>query len=175
MSKNTPSRNTLRDRVGAKPRYSLLRLFGSPQELVDKADADLSRLVNSLTRGEQREALWALMDCAIAVFHVGDWLRATHTDHHASSHEFGLSSQWIRMTRDICHSAKHGDLTWADALGATHSPVIARLEYEAAPGDDGHRRADIWVVTNDQTRYSVPEVLQHAIADWKRFLAQSRI
>ena len=76
--------------------------------------------------GDQREALWALMDCAIAAFHIGDWLRATHVDHHASSRRFAQRSQCIRMTRDICHSAKHGDLQWVDAQAATHGPIVVK-------------------------------------------------
>jgi hypothetical protein len=74
-------------------RHSLLRLFGSPRELLAKANADLIRLVDSLSRGKPREALWSLMDCAIAVFHVGDWIRAGHTDHHASSRRFAQRSR----------------------------------------------------------------------------------
>jgi hypothetical protein len=128
-----------------------------------------------LTHGEQREALWALMDCAVAAFHIGDWLRATHTDHHASSHRFAQRSQWTRTTRDICHAAKHGDLMWADAAAATHSPVVVRLEYEPNVGCDGQRRAEIWVVTSDQPRCSVVDVLRNAISDWVTFLDQRRI
>ncbi len=158
-----------------RSRHSLLRLFGSPRELLAKANADLIRLVDSLSHGKSREALWALMDCAIAVFHIGDWIRATHTDHHASSHRFAQRSQWIRMTRDICHAAKHGDLKWAEAQAATHGPVVIKLEYESNDAHDGPQRAGIWVVTSDQVRHGVVDVLQHAISDWMRFLDQKGI
>ena len=63
----------------------LLRLFCTPRELISKADSDLTRLTDALARGRQREALHALMDCSITVFHAGDWIRATHTDHRHSS------------------------------------------------------------------------------------------
>jgi hypothetical protein len=96
-------------------RNSLLRLFGSSRELLAKANADWSRLVDSLSRSSEREALWALMDCAVTVFHIGDGIRATHVDHHAMSLRFAQDSKWIRMTRDLCHAAKHGDLRWEDS------------------------------------------------------------
>ena len=35
---------------------SLLRLFGTPRELLSKADSDLARLADALARGRQREA-----------------------------------------------------------------------------------------------------------------------
>jgi hypothetical protein len=158
-----------------RSRHGLLRLFGSPRELLAKANSDLIRLDELLSRGKLREALWPLMDCAIAVFHVGDWIRATHTDHHASSRRFAQRSQWIRMTRDVCHAAKHGDLTWAEDQAATHGPVIVKLECKSNDADDGQQRARLWVVTSDQARHGVADVLRHAISDWTRFLDQKGI
>jgi hypothetical protein len=155
--------------------HGLLRLFGSPRELIAKANVDLIRLVEALSRGKSREALWSLMDCAIAVFHVGDWIRAAHTDHHASSRRFAQRSQWIRMTRDICNAAKHGDLKWTEAQAATRGPVVIKLEYQSNQAQDGHQRVEIWVITRDQARHGVAEVLRHAISDWTRFLDQKGI
>lgn len=159
----------------ARSQNSLLRLFGSPRELLTKADADLSRLVEALSRGEQRAALWALADCAITVFHTGDWLRATHTDYRATSLRFAQRSQWIRMARDICHAAKHGDLTWDEAQAATHGPTVAKLEYQPGRARGEQKQASLWVVTNDQSRHNVVDVLQHAISDWTRYLDQKGI
>jgi hypothetical protein len=79
------------------------------------------------------------------------------------------------MTRDICHAAKHGDLKWADAATAIHSPVVVRLEYEANVVLDGQRRAEIWVVTSDQHRRSVVDVLRNALSDWATFFDQRGI
>lgn len=161
--------------VGTLLHSPLLRLFGSPRELLAKAGGDLARLQDAVARENDREALWALMDCAIAVFHVGDWIRATHTDHHASSRRFAQRSTWIRMTRDICHAAKHGDLTWGEEKATSHGPLVAKLEYRATATKDGQQRAGIWVVTSNQSRHSVVDVLQHAISDWMRFLDQKGI
>jgi len=158
------------DVTQARSRNSLLRLFGSPQELLSKAHADLGRLVAALSRGEQRAALWALMDCAIAVFHTGDWIRATHTDHHAASLRFARSSQRIRIVRDICHAAKHGDLTWKPAQVAAHGPTVVKLEYQRGLGEQ--RQASVWVTTNDQSRHDVVDVLHRAISEWTQFLDQ---
>jgi hypothetical protein len=159
----------------ARSRNSLLRLFSSPRELLTKADADLNRLVGALSRDEQRAALWALMDCAIAVFHTGDWLRATNTDHRATSLRFAQRSQWIRIARDICHAAKHGDLTWDEAHAATHGPAVAKLEYQPGRARGKQQQAFFWVVTSDQSRHNVVDVLQHAISDWTRYLDQKGI
>jgi hypothetical protein len=158
-----------------RSRLSLIRLFGSPRELLAKADADLNRLVEALSRGQQRAAIWALMDCAIAVFHTGDWLRATHTDHRASSLRFANRSQWIRMVRDICHAAKHGDLTWDEAQAGTHEPVVAKLEYQRGPARGDQHQARFWVVARDESRHNVVDVLQHAILDWIRYLDRNGV
>ena len=154
---------------------SLLRLFGSSRELLAKADADLARLVEALSRDEQRAALWALMDCAIAVFHTGDWLRATHSGHRATSLQFAQRSQWIRITRDICHAAKHGDLTWNKPQAAEHGSVVVQLKYQPRRASGKRQQAHVWVVTSDQSRHSVVDVLRQAISDWTRFLDQKGV
>jgi hypothetical protein len=81
------------------------------------------------------------------------------------------------MTRDICNAAKHGDLKWTAAQAATHGPVVIKLklEYQSNDAHDGHHRANIRVVTIDQGRHDVADVLQHAISDWTRFLDQKGI
>src|SRR5690349_8242547 len=107
-----------------------LRLFGTPRELLSKADSDLARLTDALARGHQREALHVLMDCSITVFHTGEWIRATHTDHRRSSSDLAESSKCLRMTRDIVNAAKHGDLTWKSVDGETHGAVLAKMEYK---------------------------------------------
>ena len=156
-------------------RSSLLRLLGSSRELLAKSNADLSRLVDSLSRSKEREALWALMDCAITVFHIGDWIRATHVDHHATSLRFAQGSKWIRMTRDLCHAAKHGDLRWEDSQAATHGPVLIKLECERRTASDNQPPNTIWAITQDGSRHSVVEVMQEAISYWTRFLYQRGI
>lgn len=164
-----------RRRGDTRSRNSLLRLFGSSRELLAKSNADLSRLVDSLSRSKEREALWALMDCAVTVFHIGDWIRATHVDHHATSLRFAQDSKWIRMTRDLCHAAKHGDLRWEDSQAATHGPVLVKLEYGDGTESDPLPPNVIWAITQDGSRHSVVEVLQEAISDWTRFLDQKRV
>lgn len=79
------------------------------------------------------------------------------------------------MTRDICHAAKHGNLTWDAEKAASHDPLVAKLEYQATATKDGQQRACIWVVTSDQSRHSVVDVLQQAISDWTRFLDQKGV
>jgi hypothetical protein len=81
-------------RGDAQSHNRFLRLFGSSRELLAKSNAALSRLVDSLSRSE-REALWALMDCAVTVFHIADWIRATHIDHYDASFRFAQGSQGI--------------------------------------------------------------------------------
>lgn len=148
---------------------SLLRLFGTPRELLSKADSDLARLTDALARGRQREALHALMDCSITVFHTGDWIRATHTDHHRSSSDLAASSKWLRMTRDIANAAKHGDLTWKPVDAETHGAVLAKMEYKIDRRNPatGHR---IVGFATDATSHDVLDVLREAIAEWRAFV-----
>ena len=162
-------------RADTQSHNSLLRLFGSSRELLAKSNADLSRLVDSLSCSKDREALWALMDCAITVFHIGDWIRATHVDHHATSLRFAQGSKWIRMTRDLCHAAKHGDLKWEDSQAAMHGSVLMKLECDRRTASDDHPPNTIWAITQDGSRHSVVKVLQEAISDWTRFLDQRGI
>jgi hypothetical protein len=147
---------------------SFLRLFGSPRELLSKADGDLARLTDALARRCQREALHALMDCSITVFHTGDWIRAMHTDHRRSSSELAANSNWLRMTRDVANAAKHGDLTWKPVDVETHGAVLAKLEYEIDRRDPsaGHR---IVGVASDTTSHDVLDILRNAIAEWRAF------
>jgi hypothetical protein len=148
---------------------SLLRIFGSPHELLAKADSDLARLTDALAHGRQRSALWALMDCSITVFHVGDWVRATHTDHRPSSSAFAVTSKWLRMARDIANAAKHGDLTWKPADAETHGAVLAKMEY-ATDRRDGRGDHRIVALATDGTSYDVVDVLREAIAEWRAFV-----
>lgn len=153
---------------------SLLRLFGSPRELLAKADSDLARITNALVRGEQREALWALMDCSIAVFHTGDWVRAGHTGHRRASSDLAETSKWLRMARDIANAAKHGDLTWKPTDAETHGAVLARLEYKTDRREPakGH---SIVALALDGTRYDVVDVLRKAIEEWRGFVEAKSI
>ena len=148
---------------------SLLRLFGTPHQLLSKAESDLARLTDALARGRQREALHALMDCSITVFHTGDWIRATHADHRRSSSDLAASSKWLRMTRDIANAAKHGDLTWKPADAKMHGALLARLEYKSDPRNaaTGHR---IVGFATDATTHDVLDVLREAIAEWREFV-----
>jgi hypothetical protein len=148
---------------------SLLRLFGTPRELLSKADGDLARLTDALARGRQREALHALMDCSITVFHTGDWIRATHTDHRRSSSDLAANSKWLRMTRDIANAAKHGDLTWKAVDAETHGAMLAKLEYKVdrRKPATGHR---IVGLATDATSHDVLDVLREAIAEWRAFV-----
>ena len=148
---------------------SLLRLFGKPHELISKADSDLARLTDALARGRQREALHALMDCSITVFHTGDWIRATHTDHRRSSSDLAASSKWLRMTRDIANAAKHGDLTWKPVDAEIHGAVLAKMEYKIDRRNPatGHR---IVGFATDATSHDVLDVLREAIAEWRAFV-----
>jgi hypothetical protein len=147
---------------------TFLRLFGAPRELLSKADSDLARLTDALARGRQRDALHALMDCSITLFHTGDWIRATHAHHHRSSSELAVTSKWLRMTRDIANAAKHGNLTWKPVDVETHGAVLAKLEYRIdrrSPGTDHH----IVALANDDTNYDVLDILRNAIAEWLAF------
>lgn len=148
---------------------SFLRLFGTSRELLSKADSDLARLTDALARGHQREALHALMDCSVTVFHTGDWIRATHTDHRRSSSDLAANSRCLRMTRDIANAAKHGDLTWKLADAETHGPVLAKMEYKVNRRNSatGHR---IVALATDGTSHDVLDVLRDAIAEWRTFL-----
>lgn len=148
---------------------SFLRLFGTPRELLSKADSDLARLTDALARGDQREALYALMDCSITVFHTGDWIRATHTDHRRSSSDLVANSKCLRMTRDIANAAKHGDLTWKPVDSETHGAVLAKMEYKVNRGNPaaGHR---IIALAIDETSRDVLDVLRAAIAEWRAFV-----
>ena len=101
-----------------RSRNSLLRLFGSSRELLGESNADLRRLLDALSSSKPREAMWALMDTAITVFHIGDWIRTTHVGHGVTSKQFAQDSKWIRMTRGLCHAAKHVDLTREDSRAA---------------------------------------------------------
>lgn len=158
----------------ARERNSLLRLFGSPHEVLAKANADLARLTDALGHGRQRDALWALADCSITVFHVRDWIRATRSDHRAETGELVATSQWIRMTRDICHAAKHGDLTWWPEQAEVHGPTLAKLEYRISRRNPEapHR---IVAILPSRSECDVLDVLQRAIDDWSRFLAERQI
>jgi hypothetical protein len=148
---------------------TFLRIFGSPHESLAKANADLARLTEALASGQQHAALWALMDCSITVFHTGDWIRATHADHHQSSRDLAANSKWLRMVRDIGNAAKHGDLTWKPADAETHGAVLAQLQYKI----DGHSSATshhIVALAKDGTSYDVVDVLREAIAQWRSFV-----
>ena len=148
---------------------SFLRLFGSPRKLLSKADSDLARLSDALARGDQREAQNALMDCSITVFHMGDWIRATHTDHRCSSSDLATNSKCLRMARDIANAAKHGDLTWKPVDAETHGAVLAKMEYKVNRRNPsaGHR---IVALANDATSHDVLDVLRDAIAEWRAFV-----
>jgi hypothetical protein len=161
-------------KVAPLEQNSLLRLFGSPHEVIAKAENDLARLIHALSLGHQREAVWALMDCSITIFHVGDWIRAAHTDHRRASSDLSAGSHWIRMTRDICHAAKHGDLTWKTADARMHGPILAKLEYASAKHGDEPLHY-IVAVEKDNTRHDVIDVLRLAIAEWSRFINERRI
>jgi hypothetical protein len=153
---------------------SLLRLFGSPRDMLSKADSDLARLTDALARGHQREALRALMDCSITVFHTGDWIRATHTDHRRSSSDFAASKKSLRMARDIANAAKHGDLTWKSVDAETHGALLEKMEYkiDGRNPTTGHR---IVGLAADGTSHDVLDVLRDAIAEWRVFLEAKRI
>lgn len=148
---------------------SLLRLFGTPRELLSKADGDLARLTEALAHGRQRDALHALMDCSITVFHTGDWIRATHSDHSRSSSDLAANSKWLRMTRDIANAAKHGDLTWKPVDAETHGAVLAKMEYkvDGRNGATGHR---IVALAVDATSHDVLDVLRQAVEEWRAFV-----
>ncbi len=154
-------------------RNSFLRLFGSPRELIAKAESDLARLAAALADGRQRDALWALADCSISTFHIGDWIRCGHTDHHRATADLATQSMPIRMARDICHAAKHGDLMWKPADAANHGPVLRKLEYKTMKGGDAPQR--IVAVAQDGTEHDVVEVLRLAIAAWTRFIVENGI
>ena len=149
--------------------HSLLRLVGSPREMLAKADADLARFTEALALEQQRAALWALMDCSITVFHTGDWIRSTHTHHRRSSSDLAASSKWLRMTRDIANASKHGDLTWKPVDAETHGPVLTRMEYKV----DRHApksRHRVVALTTDGASYDVVDVLREGIAEWRSFV-----
>jgi hypothetical protein len=122
----------------------------------------------------EREAFWAVMDCAVTVFHVGDYIRATHSDHRGTSLQAVQHSKWIRMTRDLCHAAKHGDLTWEDSQAATHGPVLRKLEYQHGTSN-GQTSNTLWAIAHDGSRHNVVHVLTEAISDWTRFLDEKSI
>jgi hypothetical protein len=148
---------------------SLLRLFGTPRDLLSKADSDLGRLTGALAQGRQRDALHALMDCSITVFHTGDWIRATHGDHRRASSDLAASSKWLRMTRDIANAAKHCDLAWKSVDGERHGAVLAKMEYKIDQRNPatGHR---IVVLATDAMSHDVLDVLRGAIAEWRAFV-----
>lgn len=148
---------------------SLLRLFGTPRELLSKADSDLVRLTDALAQGRQREALHALMDCSITVFHTGEWIRATHIDHRRSSSELAANSRCLRMTRDIANAAKHGDLTWNPVDAETHGAVLAKMEYKIDRDNPatGHR---IVGLATDATRHDVLGILREAVPECRAFM-----
>lgn len=156
--------------MAIREQNSLLRLFGSPSEVLAKAGSDLARLTDALSSGKQQAALWALTDCSITVFHVGDWIRATHTDHQKAAVELQTRSKWIRMTRDICHAAKHGDLTWKSQDADVHGAVLVTMKYGTAK-TAAEPRDEIVVIATDGETYDALEVLRHAMADWSRFIA----
>lgn len=158
----------------ARERNSLLRLFGSPNELIDKANADLARLADALARYRQRDALWALADCSITVFHIGDWIRATRSDHDIATGQLLASSKWIRMTRDICHAAKHGDLTWRPEQAEIHGPTLAKLEYRISRRSPEAPHRIVAILPNRAER-DVLVILRNAIDDWARFVAERQI
>jgi len=114
--------------------------------------------------------MWALMDTAITVFHIGDWIRTTHGGHRVTSQQFAQDSKWIRMTRDLCHAAKHADLTWEDSQAANFAPVLMKLEYSLEADISSLPPNIIWAITRDGASYDAVEVLRNAIADWTRFL-----
>lgn len=158
----------------ALERNSLLRLFGSPRELLAKAESDLARLKDALAHARQRDALWALMDCAVTVLHTGDWIRAGHTDHRRSSSEFATDSTWLRMARDIANAAKHGDLTWNPSDAATHGAVLVRMDYLVGRRDPTKEHRII-VLGTDGVSHNVLDVLRNAIAEWRGFIEAKQI
>ena len=78
------------------------------------------------------------------------------------------------MTRDICHAAKHGDLTWKSADVQVHGPVLAKLEYVTVSGS-GKPYDHIIAIEKDGTSHDVVDVLTHAIADWSHLANERRI
>jgi len=145
------------------------------RQLGAQAAGDAVRIKRPIADGSagatyaEREALYALMDCSITVFHTGDWIRATHTDHRRSSRDLAANSKWLRMTHDIANAAQHDDLTWKVVDAETHGAALARMEYKVDPRKPatGHR---IVGLATDATSHDVVDVLREAIAEWRAFV-----
>jgi len=109
------------------------------------------------------------MDCSITVFHTGDWIRATHSDHSRSSSDLAANSKWLRMTRDIANAAKHGDLTWKPVDAETHGAVLAKMEYKV----DGRNEATVIVSSRSPLTRRVMTFwtyLREAVEEWRAFV-----
>jgi len=88
----------------------LEKLFASPYQLLEKAKRDLSRLHDAVFDGDEIRCSDAMLDAAVAVFHVKDWIKAMHSDFRSAPEKFVLESRWISLCRDICHASKHFSL-----------------------------------------------------------------
>jgi hypothetical protein len=154
----------------------LAPLFGSPRELLAKAARDLGRLDVAIANHDDRAARDAMLDAAISVYHVKDWIAALHPEHKAAAEKRARTSEWIRLCRDICHAGKHFSLDLERPPYLQTPQAVSEVSVTASAVTGLFAGFSMLkVITPDGREHYAREALLAAVLDWIRFLDEAKI
>jgi hypothetical protein len=151
-------------------------LVSSPRYLLEKARRDLDRLDNATIARDELAAFDAMIDAAISVYHVKDWIAAAHSGYKVAAETCANESKWILLCRDICHASKHVGLRLDRRPYSETPPVADYVDYTAQPSASVSAWFPLLKVFSAQYgNHYAAEVIRDAIADWDAFISARKI
>ena len=117
-----------------------------------------------------------MLDAAVAVYHVKDWISAMHPGYKVAAEDHARGSLWILLCRDICHASKHVGLNLESKPYVVSPQAGDYVDYTLSASVGTYAGLPILkVFSTRHGNYYAPDVIRNAIADWETFFVGKNI
>jgi hypothetical protein len=149
--------------------------IANPRDALAKLEHDFSDLETAVFTQEETRIGYALINFAIAAYHIKDWLIRNKPRSYSARQveDFVASSAAISSCRDICNAGKHVSITQYEPTTADVTASATAVTSAEFPNASPILRVKI--VRKDGSRHEALDLATQALKDWYTFFETHKV